>query len=185
MRQYCLISLEKTKRPIISCYDSHFILQTFPMKKVLFVCLGNICRSPMAEYLFRHIAAEQQLAVETDSAGTSGWHDGEPMHCGTADILDGLGISSQNFTSRRVHDQDWHNYDYLIVMDDQNLHDMEQRFERNPNKLFKITDLLKDPNINHIPDPWYTRNFTETRDLLLRCCQILVTQLKNLPENER
>ena len=53
------------------------------MKSILFVCLGNICRSPMAEYLFRHTAAERGLAVSCASAGTSGWHNGEFMHQGT------------------------------------------------------------------------------------------------------
>ena len=63
--------------------------------RILFVCLGNICRSPMAEYLMRHKIANAGLSnlIETDSAGTSGEHDGEGMHCGTADVLDRLKIA--------------------------------------------------------------------------------------------
>ena len=56
------------------------------MKKILFVCLGNICRSPMAEYILRDMAQKRGIAVNVASAGTSGWHDGEYMHCGTAEI---------------------------------------------------------------------------------------------------
>ena len=95
------------------------------MKKILFICLGNICRSPMAEYLCRHMAAQRGIAVQTASAGTSGWHDGEGMHCGTADVLDGLGIASQDFISRKIKKSDANDYDYLIVMDDSNLRDVE------------------------------------------------------------
>ena len=64
--------------------------------RILFVCLGNICRSPMAEYLMCHKIANAGLSnlIETDSAGTSGEHDGEGMHCGTADVLDRLKIQS-------------------------------------------------------------------------------------------
>lgn len=149
------------------------------MKKILFVCLGNICRSPMAEYLFRDIAQKRGLAVQSDSAGTSGWHDGEHMHCGSAEILEGLGIHSHDFVSSRVKKNDLETYDYILVMDDNNLAEMEQRFGKHPNKLFKITDLLP-PNSpdDHVPDPWYTRNFIATRDLLTECCEILADKLQ-------
>ena len=109
------------------------------MKKILFICLGNICRSPMAEYLFRSMAAERGIPVHTASAGTSGWHDGEGMHCGTADVLDGQ-----------------------------------------PEKIFKITDLLPaSSRYDHVPDPWYTGNFNETRAILTACCDALLTRLQN------
>ena len=107
------------------------------MKKILFICLGNICRSPMAEYLFRAMAAERGIAAQTASAGTSGWHDGEGMHCGTADVLDGLGIASHDFVSRKLKASDVRDYDYLIVMDDSNLRDVEKLFGRQPEKSSK------------------------------------------------
>lgn len=150
------------------------------MKKILFICLGNICRSPMAEYLFRSMAAERSIAVHTASAGTSGWHDGEGMHCGTADVLDGLGIASHDFVSRKLKASDVRDYDYLIVMDDSNLRDVEKLFGRQPEKIFKITDLLpKGSGYDHVPDPWYTGSFNETRDILTACCDVLLTRLQN------
>ena len=150
------------------------------MKKILFICLGNICRSPMAEYLFRSMAAERGIPVHTASAGTSGWHDGEGMHCGTADVLDGLGIASHDFVSRKLKASDVRDYDYLIVMDDSNLRDVEKLFGRQPEKIFKITDLLpKGSGYHHVPDPWYTGNFNETRAILTACCDVLLTRLQN------
>ena len=150
------------------------------MKKILFICLGNICRSPMAESLFRDMAAQRGIPVQTASAGTSGWHDGEGMHCGTADVLDGLGIASQDFVSRKLKASDVRDYDYLIVMDDSNLRDVEKLFGRQPEKIFKITDLLpQSSGYDHVPDPWYTGSFNETRDILTACCDVLLTRLQN------
>lgn len=150
------------------------------MKKILFICLGNICRSPMAEYIFRNMAAQRGIAVQTASAGTSGWHDGEGMHCGTADVLDGLGIASHDFVSRKLKASDVRDYDYLIVMDDSNLRDVEKLFGRQPEKIFKITDVLPaNSPYDHVPDPWYTGNFNETRDILTACCDVLLTRLQD------
>jgi len=147
---------------------------------VLFVCLGNICRSPMAEYVLRHRAREAGVAhrIRTDSAGTSGWHDGEGMHCGSLEILSDEGIDSSGFVSRRVRTQDLADFDYLLAMDDDNLAELEQRFGRHPGKIFKITDLLPDSGYSHVPDPWYTGNFNETRRILTACCTVLLDKIE-------
>lgn len=148
------------------------------MKKIIFICLGNICRSPMAEYILRQMATKRNIAVEVSSAGTSGWHDGEQMHCGTADILNKLNIDSSNFKSKKVTQKDWEYYDYLIVMDDNNLTEMKKRFGQN-NKLFKITELLPKNNpYDHVPDPWYTGRFEETHQIIQQCCEILLTRIE-------
>lgn len=148
-------------------------------KKIQFICLGNICRSPMAEYLFKQIANERGLNIHIDSAGTSGWHDGEFMHVNTAKILHQKGIDTSDFVSRRVSDHALKDYDYLIVMDDNNLHDMFKRFGKHPKKIFKITELLPTSSpYDHVPDPWYTGNFVETCQILSECCQILVDKLQ-------
>ena len=150
------------------------------MKKILFVCLGNICRSPMAEYILRDMAQKRGIAVNVASAGTSGWHDGEYMHCGTAEILDGLSIESRDFRSRKIPADALQYYDYVIVMDDSNLRDVEKLFGRQPEKIFKITDLLPaSSRYDHVPDPWYTGNFNETRAILTACCDALLTRLQN------
>ncbi|SUV40950.1 Low molecular weight protein-tyrosine-phosphatase yfkJ [Avibacterium paragallinarum] len=148
--------------------------------KVLFVCLGNICRSPMAEYLFREKVKQAGLAdkILCDSAGTSGWHDGENMHCGTAETLELHHIDNKGFTSRKVRSKDWQDFDYLIAMDDQNLVDLEKLFGHHPEKLFQITQLCPNLGIDHIPDPWYTKNFEQTYELLDQCCDALLAMIR-------
>ncbi|WP_274584833.1 low molecular weight protein-tyrosine-phosphatase [Neisseria leonii] len=132
--------------------------------RILFVCLGNICRSPMAEFVLRHQAARAGAAhrIVSDSAGTSGWHDGEDMHRGTAQMLKQHGITPAGFTSRRVRATDFEAFDFLIAMDDNNLAELEKRFGRHRDKIFKLTDLIPESGMSHVPDPWYTGDFDET-----------------------
>ena len=131
---------------------------------VLFVCLGNICRSPMAEYVLRHRAREAGVAhrIRTDSAGTSGWHDGENMHQGTRKTLAAHGINHQGFTSSKVRSEDFDEFDFIIAMDDNNLAELEKMFGKHPDKIFKLTDLIPESGYRHVPDPWYTGDFDET-----------------------
>ena len=102
--------------------------------RVLFVCLGNICRSPMAEYVLRHRAREAGMgnAVITASAGTSGWHDGENMHEGTRRALKQHGIDPSGFTSSKIKPSDAEHFDYIIVMDDNNLRETEKQLGFHP-----------------------------------------------------
>ncbi|MGF6148736.1 Low molecular weight protein-tyrosine-phosphatase yfkJ [Kingella potus] len=147
--------------------------------RVLFVCLGNICRSPMAEYVLRRTAAERGLSdtVRCASAGTSGWHDGEDMHRGTKTVLRRHGIDSGGFASRRVTADDWQRFDYLLAMDDDNLAELEKRFGRHPQKLFKLTDLIPESGYAAVPDPWYTGDFDETYRLVSAGCAALADKI--------
>ncbi|STZ76161.1 low molecular weight protein-tyrosine-phosphatase [Bergeriella denitrificans] len=135
-----------------------------PQYHVLFVCLGNICRSPMAEFVLRQRAAEAGVAhrISVGSAGTSGWHDGENMHAGTQKMLTEQGIPPVGFTSSKVKGSDIDHYDFIIAMDDDNLANLERLFGKHPDKLFKLTDLIPESGYAHVPDPWYTGDFAET-----------------------
>ena len=136
------------------------------MTRVLFVCLGNICRSPMAEYVLRRLAAERGLSdkIRAARAGTSGFHDGEDIDTG-------------GFTSRKIEAADKQHYDYIVAMDDANLAELERLFGRHPDKLFKLTDLIPESGYSHVPDPWYTGDFDETYALAAAGCAALLDKI--------
>ncbi|UAX41779.1 low molecular weight protein-tyrosine-phosphatase [Pasteurella canis] len=147
---------------------------------ILFVCLGNLCRSPMAEFLMREKIKQAGLQdfIKTSSAGTSGWHEGGDMHYGTAEILDQHKIESTGFQSKKVRSENWQFYDYIIAMDETNLQDLERLFGHHPEKLFKITELCPNLGYHDIPDPWYTKDFNLTYQLLDPCCDALLNKIR-------
>ncbi|OJJ03522.1 hypothetical protein ASPVEDRAFT_134542 [Aspergillus versicolor CBS 583.65] len=91
---------------------------------VLFVCLGNICRSPMAEGVFRNVAANHPLISDIDSAGTGAYHAGEPSDSRTMSTLRRHNIRNYNHAARKVTLEDFLNFDYLFAMDKYNLEDL-------------------------------------------------------------
>ncbi|MBR1818717.1 MAG: low molecular weight phosphotyrosine protein phosphatase [Neisseriaceae bacterium] len=151
------------------------------MKKInlLFVCLGNICRSPMAEFVMRDLIEKAQLSdtITTASCGTSGWHDGEYMNRGTQRLLREHDIKPQPFVSSRLPENALSLFDYIAVMDDNNLRDVEHLLGHNPQRIFKLTDFSAD--FNFVPDPWYSGNFEECYEIIEKCCQNWLEQLKN------
>ncbi len=147
--------------------------------KILFVCLGNICRSPMAEYVLRHLAQENGVGdrISVQSAGTSGWHNGENMHRGTAAILKRNGIKPTGFTSSKVHAEDAEDYDFIIAMDDNNIGDLKNLIRFDPAQTFKITDLIPELGYPLVPDPYFTGDFDETYRLVSAGSHALLAKL--------
>ena len=93
------------------------------MKKILFVCLGNICRSPMAEGLFKDYVEKQGLShlFHFESRATAGWEQGNPVHGKTQEILKKNGINMSNKRSQKITERDFLDYDYIIGMDKKNM----------------------------------------------------------------
>ncbi|HMY10515.1 MAG TPA: low molecular weight protein-tyrosine-phosphatase, partial [Turneriella sp.] len=100
------------------------------MRSVLFVCLGNICRSPLAQGIFEHQVRQAGIEkdYDADSAGTSGWHEGEPPHGGSIRIARKYGISIERQRSRPVHPKDAEIFDYIIAMDTANRESLLSEF---------------------------------------------------------
>jgi len=97
------------------------------MKRILFVCLGNICRSPLAEGIAAYHIAQQELDILVDSAGTSSWHQGEPPCANSIKVAHTHGIDISSQVSRPVTDEDKNTFDCIVALDQQNLSDLESK----------------------------------------------------------
>ncbi|WP_462409582.1 low molecular weight protein-tyrosine-phosphatase [Neobacillus sp. Marseille-QA0830] len=149
------------------------------MINVLFVCLGNICRSPMAEALFRDLVKKENLTdkITVDSAATSSWHIGDPPHQGTLKILKQYHISSEGLMGRQLTKQDFDKFDYIVGMDINNVRDIAKMTgQPNHPKILRLLDLTKDKK--DVPDPYYTGNFEETYELVSEGCQALLEKIR-------
>lgn len=149
------------------------------MIRVLFVCLGNICRSPMAEAVMRELVEKEHLGdkIEVDSAATSSWHIGEPPHQGTLDKLRENGISTTGMQGRQLQRADFEKFAYIIGMDESNIRNIRTMLDdpRAP-KIFRFLDLTE--HRKDVPDPYYTGDFQETYDLVQEGCQALLAKIK-------
>lgn len=142
--------------------------------KILFVCMGNICRSPMAEYLAKDYIAKHNLNFEADSCGTSSHTKGSHMHNGTEKILSKYGIKVPRHYAKPINEKLFNESNYVVVMDNENYHDVTRKFG-NHQKIIKMTNYC-DLNYDEVPDPWYTGDFEETY-------KILTNSIKNFLEN--
>lgn len=147
------------------------------MIKVLFICLGNICRSPMSEAYMRHIVKNQNLEnkIKILSRAISSYNLGEPPHSGTQKILSRHNIDFSNIYSKKLQHDDLKNSDYIIVMDDSNLKNV---LKLNPDKhIYKLTDFIDGCKYDFIDDPYYTGDFELTYDLVSSGCDSLLNHI--------
>jgi len=144
------------------------------MIKVLFVCLGNICRSPMAQIIFENLVKESGLEYqfEIESAGTEGYNEmvHAGIHHGTKDVLKRNNVEFREHYSRKIRKQDYEYYDYIVAMDNDNIEDIKMIVgqDRN-NKIKRLLDYTQNPR--NVKDPWYTGNFDETYDDISEGCK--------------
>lgn len=147
------------------------------MIKILFVCHGNICRSPMAEFIMRDIIRKHHCSDKfvINSRALSTEEIGNGMYPNAFKILDEKGILVGNHKACLISKFDFDNYDYIIVMDDYNLSNIINMFGYS-DKVYKLLYFLG--SNNSIDDPWYTRDFEKAYEDILKGCEALYTFLE-------
>lgn len=147
------------------------------MIKILFVCHGNICRSPMAEFVMRDMIKKCGLdgKIVTASAATSTEEIGNPVHSGTRRKLREHGISIDGKYAVQLTKSDYDKYDYLIGMDSANIRNMK-RITGGDEKIVRLLDLTDEPR--DVADPWYTGDFDTTYNDVVKGCKVLLEKLE-------
>lgn len=144
------------------------------MINILFICHGNICRSPMAEFYMQHLVAEKGRTKDFHiaSAATSREEIGNAIHWGTKEKLRDEGIPYSRRKARQITPQDYEDYDYLIYFDSENKGEIRRLL--GPDTAQKVYSLLSFAGLSRdVADPWYTGNFDATYDDVSLGCQAL------------
>ena len=148
------------------------------MTRILFVCLGNICRSPMAEFVMKELVEKKGLSREfhIESAATCSDELGNPVYPPVRKLLAERGISTDGKTARRLTNDDYNRFDYIVGMDQNNLRSMLRQFGGDPEgKISLLMDHTGD--CRDVADPWYTRDFRATENAVDRCCAALLEKI--------
>ncbi|SHM97372.1 low molecular weight protein-tyrosine-phosphatase [Roseibium suaedae] len=147
------------------------------MTSLLFVCLGNICRSPLAEGIFRQTLEEAGLARDflLDSAGTGAWHAGNPPDPRSVEVAARHGIDISTQKARQVSDADFSRFEWILAMDRDNLAALRRKFPNHP----RLRLLLTGPD-RDVPDPYYggSEGFDQVFDMLQSGSRKLLSELR-------
>ena len=150
------------------------------IKSVLFVCRGNICRSPTAECIFREKEKISKLDIFCDSAGTASWHVGsfpyQPMQLAAKN----RGFDISKLRARQIKIADFNEFHLLVVVDQENRSNLQILCPEQSDKVHLLTDYsLEDLEYDYVPDPYYTRNFNQTLDIIEASLNGLVESVRN------
>jgi len=151
--------------------------------KVLFVCMGNICRSPSAEGYFQHIVKEAGLGdkIITDSAGTHAYHIGSPPDTRAQAAANKRGIDLSALRGRKVERDDFKTFDYVLAMDNSNFSDLEDVVGASADNLFMFLKFAEHFSENEVPDPYYggDQGFEHVLDLIEDASKGLLEDIKS------
>lgn len=152
------------------------------MTKILTVCLGNICRSPMAEGIISHIARTENISFEIDSCGTGGWHAGEMPDPRARAYMKQRGISIDHLRARQINSADLDNFDHILVMDKSNLQNVLAMCKNDAqrNKVKLMLDYWPESPTQEVPDPYYggDEGFADVFNLIHNAAVNFVNTLK-------
>lgn len=150
------------------------------MVKVLFVCLGNICRSPMADGVFQHMVNEAGLStkIKIESAGTSGYHTGQHAHRGTRKVLEKNNIDYDG-RSRGFIKEDFAKFDYILAMDASNLANINELKTADTQATIRLfLEYATGFEETEVPDPYYTGGFDYVFDMVISGCTGLLAAIR-------
>lgn len=147
---------------------------------VLFICMGNICRSPSAEAVFRTKAREQGVEISSDSAGTIAYHQGECPDTRARAAGERRGFDFSGITARAVTNDDFEQFDLILAADEANLADLKQRCPAHLQYKLRLILSYIDGGYTEVPDPYYggDKGFELVLDLLEQSCDALIASLK-------
>lgn len=150
--------------------------------KILFVCMGNICRSPTAHGVFRHLVREAGLEhrIEIDSAGTHAYHLGEPPDRRSCETARERGVDIGDLRARRARSQDFLDFDYVLAMDEDNYRNLAELCPSGMEEKLKLfMDFAPELQVREVPDPYYggARGFDLVFDLLESASRGLLAEL--------
>lgn len=152
------------------------------MIRVLFVCLGNICRSPMAEAVFQQKISDAGLSaqIQVDSAATSRWEVGKRAHPGTLNILERHNIN-YNGRARQIRTQDLQIFDYILAMDRSNYRDLQHLAKGTAANITMFLSYANEAGTvteQEVPDPYYDGRFEYVYDLVSKGCDALLANIR-------
>jgi protein-tyrosine phosphatase len=146
--------------------------------KIMFVCLGNICRSPTAEGVFRGLAVRAGMDVIVDSSGTSEWHNGDLPDRRAIAEADARGYDLSQQRSTQLKSQDFHDFDLILCMDNSNIENAEKIRPEGAKAVVKLfLDYAPNQSLREVPDPYYEHNFEAVFDLIEVASRGLIADL--------